>query len=158
MYFEKLQSFVQTINSLVNRETKLAPNTVTRNYLPALLSTIANSSTKMVQKPKFHVCDYVPIAKNVLPFRKGYKQISKDQYFEITAIPTVNRATYSIIDAEEEEINGKFYEKELKLIGTKQILMKMGNDELTVRFISTASMDFFPDNTFGNSFRPRLES
>ena len=150
MYFEKLRSFVETINSLVNRETKLAPNTVTQNYVPALLSTIANSSTKMVQKPKFYVGDYLPIAKTVLPFRKGYKQILKDQYFEITAIPTVSLVTYSIIYAEKEEINGKFYEKELSLIGTKQILTKMGNDELTVRLISTASMDFFPDNTLAS--------
>ena len=150
MYFEKLQSFVETINSLVNRETKLAPNTVTQNNVPALLSTIANSSTKMVQKPKFYVGDYLPIAKTVLPFRKGYKQILKDQYFEITAIPTVSRVTYSIIYAEKEEINGKFYEQELSLIGTKQILTKMGNDELTVRLISTASMDFFPDNTLAS--------
>ena len=118
-YIEKLQSFVQTINSRVNRVTKLAPNKVTRKHVPALVSLIANSSSKLVQKPKFYVGDYVRIAKTVLPFRKGYKQIFTDEVFEIVAIPTVNPPTYSLIDAEKEEISGKFYEKELSLIGNK---------------------------------------
>ena len=118
-YIEKLQSFVQTINLRVNRVTKLAPNKVTRKHVPALVSLIANSSSKLVQKPKFYVGDYVRIAKTDLPFRKGYKQIFTDEVFELVAIPTVNPPTYSLIDAEKEEISGKFYEKELSLIGNK---------------------------------------
>ena len=106
-YIDKLQSFVQTINSRVNRITKLAPNRVTRKHV------------KFVQKPKFYVGDYVRIAKTDLPFRKSYKQIFTDEVFEIVTIPTVNPPTYSHIDAEKEEINGKFYEKELSLIGNK---------------------------------------
>ena len=118
-YFEKLQIFVQTIKSRVNRVTKLAPNKVTKKHVPALVSLIANSSSKLVQKPKFYVGDYVRIAKTDLPFRKGYKQIFTDEVFEVVAIPTVNPPTYSLIDAEKEEISGKFYEKELSLIGNK---------------------------------------
>ena len=114
-YIAKLQNFVQTINSRVNRGTKLAPNKVTRKHVPALVSLIANSSSKLVQKPKFYVGDCVRIAKTDLPFRKGYKQIFTDEVFEIVAIPTA----YSLIDAEKEEISGKFYEKELSLIGNK---------------------------------------
>ena len=59
------------------------------------------------------------IAKTDLLVRKGYKQISTDEVFEIVAIPTVNPPTYSLIDAEKEKINAKFYEKELSLIGNK---------------------------------------
>ena len=95
----------------------MAPNKVTRKHLPALVSLIANSSSKLVQKPKFYVGDYVRIAKTDLPFRKGYKQIFTDKLFEIVAVPTVDPPIYSLIDAEKEEINGKFYEKELSLIG-----------------------------------------
>ena len=69
-YFEKLQSFVQTINSRFKSVTKLAPNKVTRKCVPALVSIIANSSSKLIQKPKFYVGDYVRIAKTDLPFRK----------------------------------------------------------------------------------------
>ena len=49
-YIENLQSFVQTINSRIKSVTKLAPNKVTRKHVPALVSIIANSSTKLVQK------------------------------------------------------------------------------------------------------------
>ena len=80
----------------------------------------------MVQKPKFYVGDYLRIAKTDLPFRKGYKQIFTDEIFEIVAIPTVNPPTYSLIDAEKEEISGKFYEKELSLIGNKADYNKNG--------------------------------
>ena len=118
-YIEKIQSFVQTINSRVIRVTKLAPNKITRKHVPALVSLIANSLSKLVQKPKFNVGDYVRIAKTDLPFRKGYKLIFADEFFEIVAIPTVNPPTYSLIDAEKDEISGKFYEKELSLIENK---------------------------------------
>ena len=67
-YIEKLQSFDQTINSRVIRVMKLAPNKVTKKHVPALVSLIANSSSKLVQKPKFFVGDYVRIAKTDLPF------------------------------------------------------------------------------------------
>ena len=59
------------------------------------------------------------IAKTELPFRKGYTQIFADNVFEIAAIPTVKPATFSLIDAEKEEISGKFYEKELSLMENK---------------------------------------
>ena len=89
-YIDKVQRFVQTIISRVNGVTKLAPNKVKRKHVPALVSVIANSSSKLVQKPKFFVGDYERIAKTDLPFRKGYKQIFADKVFEIVAIPTVN--------------------------------------------------------------------
>ena len=91
----------------MNRVTKLAPNEVTQKHVPALVSIIANSSTKFVQKQNFYVGDYVRIAKTDLPFRKGYRQLSTDKVFEIIAIPTVNSPTDSLIDAEKEEINRK---------------------------------------------------
>ena len=47
------------------------------------------------------------------------EQIFTDEVFEIVAIPTVNPLTLGLIDAEKEEISGKFYEKELSLIGKK---------------------------------------
>ena len=50
-YLDKLDLFVKTINSRVNRTIKLAPNKVTRKDVPRLVSLIANA--KFSQKPKF---------------------------------------------------------------------------------------------------------
>ena len=45
-------------------------------------------------------------------FRKGYKQIFTAQFLKTVTRPTVNHPpTYSLIDAEKEKTNGKFYEK-----------------------------------------------
>ena len=116
---KKLPSFVQTINSRVKRVTKLARNNVPRNHVPVLVSLIANSSSKLVQKPTFYVGHYVRIAKTDSPFRKGYKQNFTHKVFEIVAVPTENPPTYSLIDAEKAEISRKCYERELRLIGNK---------------------------------------
>ena len=112
-YINQLQSFVQTINSRVNRVTKLAPNKVTKKDVPYLISLIFNDSSKLVRRPKFYVGDFVRISKADLPFRKGYKQTFTNEVFEIYDIPTTNPPTYSLIDASQEPVKGKFYELEL---------------------------------------------
>ena len=112
-YIDKLQEFVKTINSRVNRVTKLAPNKVNKSHVTYLKSLTTNSSAKQVRRPKLKVGDFVRISKTDLPFRKGYKQTFTDEVFEIFDIPTVDPPTYSLIDAVKEPVRGKFYEAEL---------------------------------------------
>ena len=108
-----MQSFVQTINSRVNRVTKLAPNKVTKKDVPYLISLIFNTSAKLVHRPKFYVGDFVRISISDLSFRKGYKQTFTNEVFGIYDIPTTNPPTNSLIDATQEPFKGKFYELEL---------------------------------------------
>ena len=110
---DKLQDFVNTINSRINRVIKLAPNKVTKKDVPRLVSSRAGQSLKLVRRPKLYVGDFVRIAKIDIPFRKGYKQSFTDEVFEIFDIPTRNSPTYNFIDADREPIEGKFYEPEL---------------------------------------------
>ena len=112
-YIDKLQDFVNTINSRTNRVIKLAPNKVTKKDVPRLISLRAEQSLKLVRRPKLYVGDFVRIAKIDIPFRKGYKQSFTDEVFEIFDIPTRNPPTYNLIDADREPIEGKFYEPEL---------------------------------------------
>ena len=113
-YLDKLDSFVKTINSRVNRTINLAPNKVTKKDVPRLVSLIAN--TTYSQKPKFFVGDLVRILKKEETFGKGYKQSFTDEIFEISSIPTLNPSTYSLIDTDKEIIQGKFYQPELQLV------------------------------------------
>ena len=69
-YISKLSHFVSTINSRVNRVTKLAPNKVTKKHEPHLRSLAAEQSSKIVKKPKFNLPDKVRIAKQDLPFKR----------------------------------------------------------------------------------------
>ena len=112
-YINQLQSFVRTINSRVNRVTKLAPNKVTKKDVPYLISLFFNDSAILVRRPKFYVGDFVRKSKADLPFRKRYKQTFTNEFFEIYDIPTTNPPTYSLIDASQDPVKGKFYELEL---------------------------------------------
>ena len=112
-YIDKLQDFVNTINSRTNRVIKLAPNKVTKKDVLRLISLRAEQSLKLVRRPKLYVGDFVRIAKIDILFRKGYKQTFTDKIFEVFDIPTTNPPTYNLIDADREPIEGKFYEPEL---------------------------------------------
>ena len=112
-YINNLDQFVKTINSRVNRVTKLAPNKVTKNDVPRLVSLTVE--TRRSQKPKLRG-DFVRIVKKEKTFRKGYKQSFTDDVFEIAGIPTLNPPTYSLIDSNKEIIHGKFYQPELQLV------------------------------------------
>ena len=113
-YLDKLHSFVQTINSRVNRTINLAPNKVTKKDVPRLVSLIAN--TTYSQKQKIFVGDLVRILKKEDTFGKGFKQSFSEKIFEISSIPTLNLLTYSLIDTDKEFIQGKFYQPELQLV------------------------------------------
>ena len=113
-YINNLDQFVKTINSRVNRVTKIAPNKVTKKDVPRLVSLIVE--TRRSQKPKLYVGDFVQIVKKEKTFRKGYKQSFTDEVFEIAGIPTLNPPTYSPIDSNKESIQGKFYQPELQLV------------------------------------------
>ena len=112
-YIDKLQDFVNAINSRTNRVTNLAPNKVTKKDVPRLISLRAEQSLKLVRRPKLYVGDYVRLAKVDIRFRKGYKQSFTDEVFEVFDIPTRNPPTYNLIDSNREPIEGKFYESEL---------------------------------------------
>ena len=62
-YIDKLQDFVNAINSRTNRVTNLAPNKVTKKDVPRLISLRAKQSLKLVRRPKLYVGDYVRLAK-----------------------------------------------------------------------------------------------
>ena len=112
-YIKELQSFVMTINSRVNRMTGLAPNKVKKHHVSRLISLTAECSSELVKKPKFKVGHRVRIAKQDLPFKKGYKQNFTDELFRVTKIATFNAPTYYLADSDGEDIAGKFYEPEM---------------------------------------------
>ena len=113
-YIDKLDQFVKTINSRVNRVTKLAPNRVTKKDVPRLVSLSAQLIK--FQRPKFYVGDFVRIVKEDEAFRKGYKQSFTDEVFEVESLAAFIPPTYSLIDANGDKIEGKFYQPELQLV------------------------------------------
>ena len=79
--------------------------------VPRLVFLTADTANS--QRPKFYIGDFARTVKNEEIFGKGYKQSSTDVVFEIASIPTLHPPTYSLIDADKEVIQGKFYQPEL---------------------------------------------
>ena len=112
-YVNDLPDFVKTINSRVNRVMKLAPNKVTKKDVAHLVSL---TNTNRSQRSRYSVGDLVRIAKEDLPFKKGYKQSFTDELFTIDSIPTLNPPTYRLGDQTGQLILGRFYEPELSIV------------------------------------------
>ena len=72
-YINNLDQFVKTINSRVNRVTKLAPNKVSKKDIPRLVSLTVE--TRRSQKPKLYVGDFVRIVKKEKNFPKRIQAI-----------------------------------------------------------------------------------
>ena len=92
---------MKTINSRVNRITKLAPNKVTKKDVPRFVSLSAE--TTVSQKTRFFFGDFVRIVKKDKAFRNGYEQSFNEEVFEITDIPTLFTPSYSLKDANKEK-------------------------------------------------------
>ena len=105
-YIDKLQDFVNTINSRTNRVIKLAPNKVTKKDVPRLISLRAEQSLKLVRRPKLYVGDFVRIAKFTSLFKKVINNPSLTKFLKYLT-------SNNLIDADREPIEGKFYEPEL---------------------------------------------
>ena len=83
----------------------MSPNTV-KNC--DFMSILYNKPLREFKKPTFQVDDTVRFSKYDLLFRKGYKPQFTREVFEMVAVET-----YTIKDEHGEDIQGKFYQKEL---------------------------------------------
>ena len=111
-YIENLQQFVNVINCRVNRTTKLAPKDVEKSDVPYLISL---QTSNQIREPKYKIGQQVKIKRKIETFHRGYCIQFTEEVFTITAIQTLNLPTYTIKDASNQLIQGKFYESELTL-------------------------------------------
>ena len=109
-YIHKLPQFITTLNSRKNSSIDMRPNTVKNcDFMSILYSKLLRE----FKKRTFKIGDRVRISKYDLSFRKGYKPQFTREVFEIVAIATRKPQTYTIKDEQDENIRGKFYQKEL---------------------------------------------
>ena len=85
------------------------------------------------EDPKFQVGDYVRISKYKNIFTKGYTPNWSEEFFVISKIKNAVPWTYVINDLNSEEINGAFYEKELRKTNQEKlrvdkVITKKGNE------------------------------
>ena len=112
-YLYKLDDFVKTINTRLNRTTGMPPYKVTKKDEARIVGEAKMQSEAMRRKAKFKPSELVRISRLELPFKKGYQQNYSDEVFKITKVATLTPPTYHLEDSSSEKIHGKFYKQEL---------------------------------------------
>ena len=85
--------------------------------------------------PKFKAGDKVRITKKKAIFEKGYTPRWTEEVFTVSEIRYTDPFTYKIVDCNNEEIKGIFYEQEMQkatqeLFRIEKIIKKKGNKSL----------------------------
>lgn len=116
-WLHHLQQIIDQYNSTVHRTIKMRPIDVNEENQKRLLETVykrnqtisANKTTN-----KFKINDYVRISKYKSLFEKGYTPNWSTELFRITCVLVTEPVTYRLVDLNDNEVKGCFYEYELQ--------------------------------------------
>ena len=105
-YVHKMDSFVNTMNTRVNRSIGKSPKNVKNSNF--FVNFFYKNPIIEYKKPRFKIGDKVRISKYDIPFRKGYKSQFTIEIFQIVKIVTLKPPTYNLHGEQGDEILGKF--------------------------------------------------
>jgi len=124
-YVDILEGLVNEYNNTVHSSTGVTPN---------------QSPTKVIEeihvaKPKFKVGDRVRITRKKGTFEKGYTPNWTEEVFTISEVKHTVPPTYKIVDYNDSEIKGTFYEQELQktvqeVYRIEKVIRKKGSKSL----------------------------
>lgn len=130
-YVDHLQNFVRSFNENVNRSTGMTPNSIdpiTVNAASVNMETAKSKQLtrnlqqkgkvwdKNLRKPLLNVGDWVRIARERQPFRRGFQQQFTDELYQITEVNNKEiQVTYKVVDLSKEPVLGYFVYPELSV-------------------------------------------
>ena len=116
MYIEGKACWLNHINNALNKynnrvhgTTKMTPFEMVTNT-NKIINIKINKNEKI---PKFQVGDYVRVPDKRNIYSKGYTTNWNRELFKIHKINPTNPVTYGLVDENNEQIEGKYYEQEL---------------------------------------------
>jgi len=113
-FVDVLDKVVDAYNNTEHRSIGCTPSSVTpENFLHVWKKLYSGKCTLPGSKAKYKIGDYVRISKIKSIFSKGYESNYTEEVFQITKIFLKNPVMYKICDLDEEEVLGRFYEREL---------------------------------------------
>lgn len=115
-WLHHLQPIIRQYNSTVHRTIKMRPIDVNEKNQEHLLRTVYKPNQTIIvdNKNKFKVNGYVRISKYKSLFEKGYTPSWSTEIFRIARILPTEPVTYRLVDLNDNEIKGCFYEYELQ--------------------------------------------
>ena len=135
-YIDVLNEMVNSYNNTRHSSIKMTPAkaSLKANEKTVWMNLFGNEIHKAI-KPKFSIGDKVRITKKKNIFEKGYTPRWTEEIFTISTIQYTDPPTYKITDANDEEIQGSFYEQELQkstqeIFRIENVIRKRGNKSL----------------------------
>ena len=115
-WVDVLPKLIDRYNNKVHRTIGVAPIDALKNpeIIREKINEINYENSNMVEKPKFKVLDRVRIFKWKNKFEKGITHKWSKEIFIIKKVNPTKPITYSLIDLDGEDIEGKFYTLELQ--------------------------------------------
>lgn len=115
-YIDILQDVVTSYNNTYNTVTGYKPVDVNETNAKEIFLRMYGSPNdwfKNLKKPKFQLGTHVRITRQKGKFEKGYEETYTREIFVISKILNTNPREYKIKSLKGDEIEGRFYEKEL---------------------------------------------
>ena len=107
-WLNHLDAAMEKYNNRVHGTTKMTPFEASSDNP---ISSLKPSNNKKL--PKFQVGDYVRVPDKRNIYSKGYTTNWNRELFKIHKINPTNPVTYGLVDENNEQIEGKYYEQEL---------------------------------------------
>ena len=114
VYFDILDSLVSQYNKSKHRAIKMTPIEASKKKNEGIVHENLYGSEAKTSKAKFKLGDYVRIVKKKGTFEHGFTPRWTEEVFQISSSLDTDPVTYKIIDFNNEEIKGSFYEQELQ--------------------------------------------
>ena len=108
-WLNHLDTAMEKYNNRVHGTTKMTPFEMVTNT-KKIINIKINKNEKI---PKFQVGDYVRVPDKRNIYSKGYTTNWNRELFKIHKINPTNPVTYGLVDENNEQIEGKYYEQEL---------------------------------------------
>ena len=108
-WLNHLDAALEKYNNRVHGTTKMTPFKMVTNT-NKIINIKINKKEKI---PKFQVGDYVRVPDKRNIYSKGYTTNWNRELFKIHKINPTNPVTYGLVDENNEQIEGKYYEQEL---------------------------------------------
>ena len=108
-WLNHLETAMEKYNNRVHGTTKMTPFEMVTNT-NKIINIKINKNEKI---PKFQVGDYVRVPDKRNIYSKGYTTNWNRELFKIHKINPTNPVTYGLVDENNEQIEGKYYEQEL---------------------------------------------
>lgn len=115
-YIDILDQVVESYNNSYHRSIKTTPSSVNTGNEERVWESLYGATSPPVKSWKFKVGDPVRIAVTRAKFKKGYLPNWSKEIFYVKSRRRTTPHTYTLIDYNDERIEGSFYEQELQIV------------------------------------------